>query len=153
MPHTTNFHTTYPEPPINGRHWEGDFEHHATAIGYLCKATSQYEMWLRMILTALVPGPQELHYVLIDSTSATIAAKHQLVLKVASALKVPDLWFNELKQNFDFYTKEVAPKRNRLVHDLWVGSELGAEKWDTRTTLKKDGPRSSERISMNAPEP
>ena len=115
------------EPPITGRTREYPFEYFATAIGYLCKECAVYETHLYILIRYFLNVEQIKADVVFHSTSGSMADLCDLMIKLAYAAKAPQSIVEEADQNVKMMKNNIGPKRNRYVHDLWVGSDNTGE--------------------------
>lgn len=140
------------EPEIEGRKWTYPTEFWATAAGYICHHTASYEFQLESLFHHLMPIDPNIARILFDTMGSSVGAKCDAILKIAIVSKIPGTWSDELEQNFSFYKSDIAPKRNRIIHDVKIADGDGLSQWDRRAFLKKEGshqPKTLARTKMN----
>jgi len=135
-----------PEPKLPYRLWWSGFEHHATAIGYLCSTYAILEGVINRQIELTLPCSTDARRAIVDASGASIDNRCNLVLKLLSLRKPSDQFFDDFEALVVRVRNELAPERNRIVHDQWIGGE-GYKQWDERAFLPKPQARTSKKLS------
>lgn len=122
------------EPKLSYRMWWPGLEHHATAIGYICMTYASLEFSInRMIEYALRCSPDQ-RRAIVDASGARLETRCILLLKLVNINQPSHQFFQDLEETLNCISGEIAPLRNRLIHDPWVMGET-VRQWDLRSKL------------------
>lgn len=119
----------------------------AKAIGYLCIATARLDYGVALLV-------QELSGV-DEKTTACILANDQLAKRCETAkrlilLKVSHSdWRDDATKALDVIINEIAPRRNRYIHDGWSFDAEGAQREDRSVKVSKT-PHNGQTVTFNA---
>ena len=112
---------------------------HAQAIGYLCFMYNGLEANINNnigLLAALSDTDLECFTNEID-----LKKKLPILKGLAFQRKPSDIWFDDIDL-FCWAIDHIIPKRNRLVHDVWLGPPSGVVRRYERTRIAKPQSRS-----------
>jgi hypothetical protein len=99
------------------------------------------ESTMYQMVVTLLNGYAVKARVVFNATGNSIQAKAALVLGLAHDTHIPDLWLEELDQNLRYVQNDLAPKRNRIIHDNWIATNEGLSQIDIRVPLKRQQSR------------
>lgn len=146
--------TIPPEPPLPYRLWFGGLEHHATALGYVCFTYANLEATINDLVEALLSCGQDARRAVVDATGNSIETRCNLILKLASIDPPSCQWFDDLEALLTRVRSELAPERNRLIHDVWMphidAGKVTLRQWDQRAFLKAAQSREPKKIAPPA---
>lgn len=134
-----------PKQPIYWRGMNGP----ALALGYVCFSYANLELTLNTFIEYLLSCTRDARRAIVDSTGASIDNRCNLILKLASLDAIDDEWFEILDDLIVRVRQELAPERNRLVHDPWIVADEGFRQWDQRSFLKQ--PQAGKRKQLTPP--
>jgi hypothetical protein len=139
-----------PEPDLPCRTWYPELEHHATALGYVCFTYSSLELAINQYVETLLPCSHDARRAIVDASGVTLATRCELVLKLASLRDPPAIWFCDLEALLKRVRDELAPERNRLIHDVWLSGGGDIKQWDQRAFLRRAQAGEPKRIAPSA---
>jgi hypothetical protein len=114
-----------------------ELENQAKAIGYVCIMWGHLEGFVDMALQELAPLPRDQTSNCI-TVNADIRSKIEMIKGIAFIRKGSDAWFDEMLILLNRIDNELRPKRNRYIHDLWLGATGNStEKMTRRTVLSR----------------
>lgn len=138
-------YTLSPEPDLPFRIYDLNLEHHATALGYLCFEYAKLELQLGGLIEALLKCSSEARRAIVDATGTSIATRCTLIKKLAHTIPFSDEWRDLLSDVLDKITNQIAPIRNRLVHDIWLDGQ--PKQLDFRIFERREEPRSPKTLT------
>lgn len=138
-----------PEPKLPYRLWFGGMEHHATALGYICFTYAILEGVVNRHIEFAVPCLPDARRVIVDASGTSLENRCNLLIKLCSLRNPGRQWFDDFEALLNRVKNELAPERNRLVHDEWVAGPT-IRQWDQRTFLRQPQARKPKTIAPPA---
>jgi hypothetical protein len=120
---------------------------HAHGIGYLCFMYNGLEVRVDNLLGLLSGLPDE---ELECFTNQIDLLKKLPTLKALAFKRMPSkLWFEDIELMTWAISSQIIPKRNRYVHDIWLGPPEGAVRRHERTKIKREQSRQEATLSTH----
>jgi hypothetical protein len=111
-------------------------EDHAVALGYVCIVHAQLEDALNRFLEILLGCGNQVRRAVVDATGASLANRCGLIRKVAACEKFDGTWLDEVNAIMSLVVDDISPRRNRLVHDVWIPARPDVLQIDQRLPVK-----------------
>jgi hypothetical protein len=120
---------------------------HAHGIGYLCFMYNGLEARVNNLLGLLAGLPDE---ELECFTNQFDLLKKLPALKALAFKSMPSKqWFEDIELMTWVISSQIIPKRNRYVHDIWLGLPEGAVRRHERTKIEQAQSRQAAKLSTH----
>jgi hypothetical protein len=118
---------------------------HATGIGYLCFMYNGLEVRVNHLLGLLANlDDQDLE---CFTNQFDLLKKLPTLRGLAFQKKPSQLWFDDIDLMAWAISSQIIPKRNRYVHDIWLGFDEGAVRRHERTRIEKTQSRQEAKLT------
>lgn len=140
------------EPDLDSRIVIPDFEHYATAIGYVCFAWSNMEWTVDQFIGSVLDCSHEQRRC-ISTSAGLLPGRCRLLIQLLYT-RPPNqtapndggpVWIDATERLLNHIANSLAPKRNRLVHDRWW-MYPSARQIDTTARLGRPASRSPKAV-------
>ncbi len=109
---------------------------HMIALGRLCVSWAYMERLMNDILPTLMGCSEKQGAVIATETSTTVG-RCQLLANLAYADAPSADWRDRFVDLMNYIRNDLAPPRNRYIHDYWTLSEGAMERLDQRVKIAK----------------
>ncbi len=99
-----------------------NLDEHMKALGYFCLQFAILEFYLDLLIQALLDGDASLRRVLCQSIGQ-IGNRCDFAIKLLYAVPIEAARRDEIEVLINEIRTDLAPNRNRLIHDVWIGGE------------------------------
>lgn len=107
-----------------------------SGLGYICVFWAWLERSIDEMIEVLVPLEKG-DISRAVTASADQRGKVELIRAAAFVHKIDDKWFKKLEAVLDEIDRELRPKRNRFVHDVWIRPSGRLERLTKRTKFTR----------------
>lgn len=115
----------------------GRLNEHATALGYICMWYALLEARINHLIQCQLNATDQTGAAIASATGNSILPRCKLVMQLALERRVSDEWHARLETVLRKVEQEIAPERNRLVHDDWIPLREEALQIDKRPKIKE----------------
>lgn len=112
------------------------FDTHCMALGRLCVAWATIDRQLNDLLGAMI-GCTPATTACITTGSESVSARCDIMRRLVHLEPLDEAWAGHVKKLLDLVSNDLAPKRNRLIHDYWSFSDGTIVRLDRRALTAK----------------
>lgn len=116
------------------------FDAHCMALGRLCVAWATIDRQLNDLLGAMI-GCAPATTACITTGTESVSARCDIMTRLVHIEPLSDAWASNVKKLLNHVSGDLAPKRNRLIHDYWSFADGTIVRLDRRASTAKQQSR------------